>query len=207
LTLDATGKLLKRIEYTHRVPDFPGLPSQEFRYDTVVYEYDAGGLLVKSTGSRRDSIWVQQDYTVIRQFASTVTYTNNAGNVIARDEYVTYPYRTTQGGVTTISGGSSEYHQVFHYSKAFPNQTDFKNAAVLNEYKQYYDPGLNSNYKNMPDRVVINNIDRDINGTIIFNGNGAVDIDRTYNDRGFLSSVNILSANTHFRKINFFYGR
>ena len=124
---------------------------------------------------------------------------------MASDEYVTYPYTTTQGGVTTISGGSSEYHQVFHYSKAFPNQRDFKNAAVLNEYKDRYEPALNSNYKNMPDQVLSSNIDRDMNGTVIFTGNGTTDIDRIYDEKGFLSSVSILTPTTQYRKIDFFY--
>ena len=43
---------------------------------------------------------------------------------------------------------------------------------MLNEYKLSYESMLNSNYKNMPDEVVVNNIDRDMNGVIIFNASG-----------------------------------
>jgi YD repeat-containing protein len=207
LTLDATGKLLKRIEYTYRVNKaFLIKPAEEFRYDTMAYEYDAAGLLKKATGNRQDSAWLQPDHTVKRQFISTINYTNSGNNITAMDEYVTYPYATTLGGVTTISGGSSEYHRVFNYTKAFPNGADFKNAAVLNEYKFYfYEPPLNSNYKNMPDQIGINNIDKDLNGTVIFTGKGTVDVERIYNPKGLQSTINLLSGNTHQRKINFFY--
>jgi hypothetical protein len=207
LIFDGTGKLLKRIEYTYKVKkNFAVKPAEEFRYDTLVYEYDAAGLLKKTTGNRRDSLWIQPDYTIKRQFISTADYTNTGNNLTASDEYVTYPYTTTTGGVTTLSGGSSEYHREFKYTKAFPNGADFKNAAVLNEYKFYfYDRLLNSNYKNMPDQVVINNIDRDLNGTVIFTGKGTVDMDRIYNAKGFLSTLNLLSGTTLQRKINFFY--
>jgi YD repeat-containing protein len=209
LTLDGTGKAQKRIEYTHRAAKNPAInPSQEFRYDTSINEYDASGLLQKTTRSRRDSVWVQQDYIIKRKFDFTVNYTNTGGNLVSRDEYVTYPYTTTQGGVTTISGGSSEYHNVFSYTKPFSNQTDFKNAFVLNEYPFFnYDPPLNNNYKNMPDQVGIHNIDRDINGNIIFNANGTISLDRAYDSKGFLASITIPPGNTQDTKINFFYGR
>jgi len=207
LTLDATGKLMKRIEFTYKVSKF-SQPNQygEFRYDTLLYEYDATGLLKKTTGSRRDSLLAPPDYKQIRQFSSTTGYTNNGGSLLARDEYVTYPYRTTQGGVTTISGGSSEYHQTFQYTKAFQNQTDFKNAVVLNEYQPYYEPPLNSNYKTMPDQVIINNLDRDMNGTVIFTSNGTIGMNRIYDEKGFLSSVIIPPGHTQNIQTNYFYG-
>jgi hypothetical protein len=205
LTLDATGKSQKRIEYTHRV--YKNSASQEFIYDTSVNEYNTAGLLIKTTRSRRDSLWLQQDYIIKRKLDFTVNYTNSGGNLVSKDEFVTYPVTTIQGGVTTISGGSSEYHQVFSYSKAFPNQTDFKNSFVLNEYQPYYEPPLNSNYKNMPDQITIKNIDRDLNGTIIFTGNGGAQFNRTYDEKGFLATLTIPPGNTQETKFNFFYGR
>lgn len=207
LTLDASGKPQKRIEYTNRVSKVPN-PSKEFRYDTSFYEYDATGLLKKITRIRRDSIWLQQDYIVKRKFDFIVNYTNSNGNLISRDEFVTYPYTTIRAGVTTISGGSSEYHHVYNYTKGFSNGTDFKNAYVLNEYPFFfYDPPLNGNYKNMPDQIVVNNIDRDINGNIIFNGKGTYNLDRVYDKNGFLSTITIPPGSTQFVIFNFVYGR
>jgi hypothetical protein len=207
LTLDASGKVQKRIEYTHRVAKLQN-PSQEYRYDTSINQYDAKGLLEKTTRSRRDSVWVQANYTIKRQFNFIVNYTNSDGNLLSRDEFVTYPYTTNQGGVITISGGSSEYHNVYHYTKAFPNKTDFKNAFVLNEYPFFNeDPPLNARYKKMPDQVTINNMDRDINGNVIFIANGNINLDRSYDTKGFLSTITIPPGSTQDTKINFFYGR
>lgn len=209
LTLDATGKPQKRIELTHRTAKAPvANPSQEFRYDTSFYEYDGAGLLKKTTRSRKDSVWVQSNYTIIRKFDFTANYTNSGGNLVSRDEYATYPYTTTQGGVTTISGGSSEYHNVFSYTKTYPNLTDFRNSSVLNEYPLfYYDPPLNANYKNMPDQITVNNTDRDINGNVLFNGKSTINLERAYGEKGFLATITIPPGSTQDTKINFFYGR
>jgi hypothetical protein len=206
-TLDASGKPQKRIEYTHRVSKNPvSAPAQEFRYDTSLYEYDQGGLLKRIIRSRRDSFWVEQDYIIKRKFDFTVDYVNSGGNLISKDEHVTYPITTTQNGVTTLSGGSSDQHLVFNYTKSFPNQTDFKNAFILNEYMPYYEPPLNSNYKNMINQCMISNTDRDLNGNIIFNANGVANMDRTYDSKGFLSTIQIPPGSTQDIKINFIYG-
>jgi len=207
LTLDGSGKTQKRIQKTHLSSKTPN-GSQEYRNDTTIYEYDGGGLLKKTIQNRRDSLWIHANYTIIRQFNSTTNYTNSGGNLISKDEFVTYPYTTTQNGVITISGGSSEYHDVYNYTKGFANQTDFRNAPVLQEYPLFvYDPPLNGNYKNMPDQIMIKNTDRDINGNITFNISGTVNVGRSYDTRGFLSAITIPPGNTQDTKINFYYGK
>jgi len=207
LTLDASGRIQKRIQSIHISSKSPGV-SEEYRYDTTIYEYDATGLLKKTTQNRRDSLWIQTNYTVKRQFNSIANYTNSGGNLISKDEYVTYPYSTTQNGVTTVSGGSSEYHTVFNYTKGFSNQTDFRNAPVLKEYPLFsYDPPLNPNYKNMPDQFVVKNTDRDINGNIIFNITGTINVARNYDTKGFLSTITIPPGSSQDTRINFYYGK
>jgi hypothetical protein len=208
LTLDANGRILKRIEYTHGVAKTPPVqPTVTFKYDTLICEYDAAGLLMKTTGSRYDSTWVDPTYNIATWFTSRASYTTEAGNLTTSDEYVVYPIITRKRGRTTVSEGSSEYHNVFNYTKSFPNQTDFKNAAVLNEYRFYYEPIFNISYKNMPDQVIRSSMDKDINGSVTFTGTSTVDIERIYNAEGLLSSVNILSHNTPYKEINYFYGR
>ena len=208
LSLDATGKMLKRIEYTHRVAKSgPAQPAERFTYDTLACEYNAAGLIDKATRNSYDSTWVNSTYNTVTHLTSSTIYTNDDGNLTASDEYAVYPRITRNGATTTVSGGSSEYHHVFHYAKSFPNHADFKNVAVLNEYAFYYDVFLNANYKNMPDQVIINNTDKDINGSVIFAGNATIDMERTYNSDGLLSAVNIPPGNTQFIAINYFYGK
>ncbi len=208
LTLDAAGRMMKRIEYTHGLAKTPpGQQSETFKYDTLVLEYDAAGFLNKSTGGRYDSIWVDPTYNSITRFSSVTNYSTGAGNLINSDEYVVYPVITRQGSVTTVSGGSSEYHHVFNYTRSFANKTDFKNAAILNEYRLYYEPYLNISYKNMTDQVITNNLDRDINGSVIYTGNSTINIERMFNSDGLLSSDNILTQNAPYREIHYFYGK
>ena len=208
LTLDANGRMLKRIEYTQ---DFSKTlvvqAGGKFAKDTLLCEYDAAGLLKKTTESRYDSAWSDPISYRASKLTATSSYTNNAGNLTTFDEYAVYPVNTSSGGVISVSGGTSEYHNEFRYTKSFPNKTDFKNAAVLNEYVQYYEVFLNSNYNNMPDQVIRNTVDKDINGAVIFSGISTIDIERAYNTDGLLSSVSILSHNTPYTMINYFYAR
>ena len=208
LSLDAGGKLLKRIGYTHGVSNaVTPQPSELFSYDTLTCEYDAAGLLKKKTYSRYDSSWVNPTYTLSTLLNSTASFTSTGGNLISSDEYVVYPRTTRKDGIVTVAGGSSEYHNIFDYSKSYPNRMDFKNAAVLNEFRYDYEPMLNSNYKNMHNQMVTNNTDRDINGTIVYTANTTIDAERTYNTDGLLSTDHILSANTQYTTLKYFYGK
>ena len=207
LTLDADGKLLKRIGYTHGVSKTTSpQPAELFSYDTLVCTYDAAGLLENETGSRYDSTWVNPTFTQATRFHSTTSYNSANGNLVSSDEYVTYPITTRDDGIVTVAGGSSEYHNVFGYSKAYPNKMDFTNAAVLNEFRLYYEPLLNSNYNNMHNQMVSNNTDKDINGTVVYSGTSTVDIERTYNTDGLLAADNIIPGHTQYIAVSYFYG-
>ena len=208
LTLDENGRTLKRVEYSHALAKMPSVqPTEKFRYDTLLSEYDAGGFVKKTKQSRFDSTWVDSAFTSVTRLTSTVNYTLNSGNITASDEYAVYPVITRRGSMITVSGGSSEYHNEFRYTKSFLNKTDFTNASILNEKRLFYELPLNISYKNMPDQVIMNSVDKDINGAVIFSGNSTIDIERTYNADRSLSSVNILSHNTPYTKINYFYER
>jgi hypothetical protein len=208
LTLDANGKMLKRIEYTQDESMTIVVPTAgKFTKDTLLCDYDAAGLLKKTSEIRFDSTWSDPTSYRASRLTATSTYTNNSGNLTTFDEYAVYPVNSSNGGVITVSGGTSEYHNEFKYTKTFPNKTDFKNAAVLNEYALYFEPFLNINYNSMPDQVIRNSIDKDINGSVIFTGTSTIDIERAYNSDGLLSSVSVLSHNTPYTNINYFYGR
>ncbi|PWU02577.1 MAG: hypothetical protein C5B52_04965 [Bacteroidetes bacterium] len=208
LTVDESGKLLRRIEFIHGISkSYPGQPPETFRYDTLIYEYDVAGLLKSTSESMYDSIFVNANFTSSTRLSSNVSYTNSGGNLISTDEYVVYPRITRQGSNVDTSGGSSEYHNTFSYSKGFPNLADFRNAVILNEFKLYYESPFNSNYKNMPDQVVRNSTDRDSRGAIIFTGSSTIDMDRAYGSDGLLTSVNIPSHNTPYNNIQFIYGK
>ncbi len=208
LTLDANGKMLKRVEYTHAVAKTPAVqPAEKFSDDTLQCAYDVTGLLNKTTESRYDSTRVDTTFYTTGTLTATTDYTTDAGNITSSDEYAVYPRSSNQGGIITASGGSSEYHNEFRFTKSFPNKTDFKNAAVLNEYALYYEPLLNISNKNMPDQVTRSTVDKDLNGSVIFTGTTTIDIERTYNTDGLMSSVSFLSQNTPYTMINYFYGK
>jgi hypothetical protein len=205
LILGANGLTQKRIQYSRITPaSNPDFPGGRFVYDTMMFEYDAEGFLKKTTGSGYDSNWVSFSYNSVKKFNSTVTYTTENGNLIASDEHVDYPYVVRDGGTTTLLGGSSDYHAEFGYTKAYPNQREFRNAAVLNEFKEYWDTPHNSNYKNMPDRVARHNIDRNLAGEVLWDLKGEIDMERTYS-AGVLSTVTMPKGKTQFTQIDYFY--
>jgi hypothetical protein len=193
LFLNAKGLTQKRIESTRwlGIAEF-NLNSERFIYDTLLFEYDAAGFLKKTIRSRYDSTWFNSKSNSVRKVSSTATYTTQGGNLIAIDEYAVFPVISRDDNMTTVTEGSSEYHCVFNYTKAYPNKTDFKNAAVLNEYLQPYEGILNPNYKNMHDQYVSGNLP-------------PIDIERIYNSDGLLSTVNIEPGHTQYTQTNFSY--
>jgi hypothetical protein len=61
--------------------------------------------------------------------------------------------------------------------------------------------------ENLPDKVVLSILDKDKNGSTIILGNTTVEIAGIYNGDGLLLLVNILTPNTQYRKILYFYSR
>ena len=206
--LDADGKPSKRFSFTLLTSKSgPGNYSLDYRNDTTSYEYDAGSLLVKSIRRYRDSLWFPSGKSILTTATFTITFINSNGNLVSTDEYVTYLRTDNQGGVPSVSGGSSEYKNAFEYSKSFPNNADFKNAFVLNEYLDYYQVPVNERYKNMPDRIQIDNRDWDLNGNVIFKATGGFDMKRVYNEQGLLSALIIPAGNTQDTVTRYFYER
>lgn len=206
LTLNERGLTQKRIEYTEKVnSNMQSRPVEGFIYDTLLFEYDAAGLLSKTMGSRYDSTSLMNPSAKnIRRVISNSTYTVEAGNLSAIDELIVYTVNSSEGSSSTISGGTSERHKLFHYTQSYPNKTDFTNAAILNEYMEYHEAFLNPNYNHMPDQVLLRTIDRDINGDVFFSFETITEMERDYNGYGMLSSVRI-PTNVQYTEVKYFY--
>lgn len=206
LTLTGSGLTQRRIEYTHKVSTTNDvLPSETFVYDTLVFEYDVLGFLTKTKGSRYDSTsWVNLARNQVRRVTTDGTYTVDSGNITASEDFIVYRVVTREENTSNLSGGSSERHSVFNYTKSYPNKTDFSNAAILNEYKQYHEAFLNINYLHMPDQVISTTIDRDLNDEVFFYIEVTRDMERVYNGNGLLSSVRI-PEHTQYTEVNYFY--
>ncbi len=205
LTRDESGRTLKRIEQTHKTPKAGGFTtSQSLINDTLIFEYDASGFLIRRTGTRYDSSWIDETWNSVVRTTTITTYTVESGNVVAFDESVSYPRITRDGGTVTFGGGSSQYHFIYKYSNAYANMVDFRNAAILNEYKEYFELPLNEANANLPDEIITSVVDKDLDGTIIFHYESSIEMTRSYNRNGMLSAVNI-PERTQYREVNYFY--
>jgi len=208
LTLDAKSNVLKAIGYTYSVGSYPyNSSTKKFNYDTLVYMYDAAGFLKETKQNFYDSSWTEHDNTNVGKGNTTISYTTVGGNVTAKDEYSVYTRIIINGGNTNLTGGTSEHHFNYKYTKAYPNKTDFKNATVLNELRDYHELLLDEKYQNMPEQVVIQSLEKDINGTVYFNYTSTGDVERIYNDNGLLSGADVLTPTTQYRKVRYFYNR
>ena len=207
LTLSERGTPQKRIEYIHSIDALgDGVqPPEKFFYDTMHYEYDGMGFLAKTKRSIYDSSYVSQTQNSVRRWNSNATYTTESGNLTAVDEYIVYHLiQKKDGTINNITGGSSERHDSFIYTEAYPNKTDFSNAAILNESRQHFEPILSKSYKNMPNQVISRTTDRDLDDVVFFNIESTREMERTYNEEGLLSSVKI-PERTQFREVIYYY--
>jgi hypothetical protein len=208
LTLDANGKPLKKIGYTYAVGSYSyNSSSKKFNYDTSQYNYDAAGFLKEIKQGLYDSSWAGPGNTIVGRSNATVSYTTVAANVTAKNEYAVYTRIITNAGTPNLTGGTSEYQTIYNYTKLYSNKTDFTNATVLNEFRNYNELLLDGLYKNMPEQLVMHTVDKDMNGTVYFNYTSTEEIERVYNDNGLLSAVNILTPTSQYRKFKYFYGR
>lgn len=217
LTLDARGKLLKKLGYSNFAAF--SSPSTRFLYDTLTCEYDVAGFLKETKKSFYDSIWQASGNTSIGRANYKGRFTTVAGNLTKLDRLTEYSRINVNAGATTISGGINESQTTFSYTKMYPNKTDFKNAAVLNEtldfygildyddWAGYFEPLRDSKYANMSEKATTQSIERDLSGSITNNYSSTIEVTRTYNSDGFLSTVEMLNPGTPYSKIRYIYGR
>lgn len=169
-----------------------GNPQRDFYTDTATYSYDASGLLTKITGNSRDSVWYKPGYeqTSVRLQTYTVNYTNVNGNLAEMTRIAQENYHTTVGTTTLYSRSSREEKNTFDYSKAYPNNTDFKNAFLLEEFGVILnDYPLNRNYRNLPSQVTTSVTEKDGTGAVTYTGSSTFTLTFSFNKYGFLSLI------------------
>jgi hypothetical protein len=193
--LDATKKPLQRIRVETQEYFPPNNPQRNFTNDTTYYEYDAGGLLTKTTNNSRDSVWSNNGLTftnlTLKRMVSSYAYNNS--NPISATGSGTRFTRQFNGFITGEFNDILEESSTFDYSKGYANKTDFSNAFILNEYNVLFllTYPLNKNNKNIPNKIIHKSVVKDIGG-----GNPFVLINETlnytaaYNKYGFLSNLN-----------------
>jgi hypothetical protein len=182
-TLDSDNKALKRIEYSYLQNDdtLGSLPIKTYIFDTTAYEYDAAGLLLKETRGLRDStIWIINGViSMNNNLHNTITNHHiSGGNVVG----------INQVSVTTPGNFTEEKNVSFEYSNAYPNNAAFSNPAVMNEMNFFYDWPLNNSYKNMPDKMTSETINKDGSGNILHTSNTDYTLGLAFDKNGFLTT-------------------
>ena len=191
ISFDSEGKPISRIlraslEYIS--PNVP--PQRDYVNDTLLYEYDAQGLLKRTVGRSFDSTWFNPNDLEIQSHRteSITTYTVSGGNVSGSVQV------SSIGGMHWFRGTEFKYFEniedtySYEYSKQYPNKTDFSNGALLNEFE--VTPFLlNKNYKNMPDKITRTKISRDKNGVTMSTYNSVLDFTLEYDSKGYLSGI------------------
>jgi YD repeat-containing protein len=220
LTLDANGKLVKRIGamlFTGK----QGGPSAPKRFilDTLVCNYDANGFLSTARRGAYDSTWNDPNRTSVQRGDINTRWTVTSGKLTLREDDVVYLTISTLNGTQTKLSGSSQFQTKFFYTKSYPNKMDFSNAAVHNEVVDYanlldyyndyshFEPYLDKQFVSLPDKSEVHSVDRDINGNITFNYTSTYDLVRSYNGDGLQSMVENAAQTPTFPKIQYFYGR
>lgn len=191
--VDGSYKPLSRIEQQTLEFKAPAnIPQRTYYSDTAVYTYDAGGLLLRKTGTTRDSTWFNpgQVQISVGTQAYTTSYTNANGNLSEMVKATTEKYRMESGSVTYTDQSSEEEKFTFEYLKSYANQTDFKNAFLLEEFEVllYHYP-LNKNYRNLPDKFTHTIVTRDAAGDITSNESTTATIALSYNQYGFVGLI------------------
>jgi len=193
------NRVQKRIEYSFAEFKAPSnIPQRTFTYDTVIYEYDATGLLKKTVQSRRDTTWFNpgsvQTNTETRH--GTETYTNTNRNLTAIDGVIDFSTVSQQNGQTYISKRSTVNTTTFQYTKNSANKMDFSNAAIVNELALFTNAPLNPNYANLPDKQSFTYTEKDDNGTVVSTQTFDASFLFDYNSYGFLKTYELVTPNT-----------
>jgi hypothetical protein len=179
----------------------PGNNAQRtFITDTTLYEYDAAGLISKTSLSFRDSTWLQppgapaSTNTALRKI--TDTYTNTNGNVVLVTGQGTEFNRASNGQAIITTNNTIELKTTYSYANNYPNKTDFTNAAVLMELGIFPFPSfpLNKNYQNMPEKAVFEWVTRDAGGNPVQVLNSTNNYNLSFNRYNFLSGVSFASS-------------
>jgi hypothetical protein len=198
-TLDAGKKPLQRIRVETQEYFPPNNPQRNFTNDTTYYEYDAGGLLTKATNNNRDSSSLEQaglTGTSLRLKRVVYSYSYNNGNLTSVAGLGTSFSRVFNGSISKEFNTTLEESLLFNYTKGYSNKTDFSNAFILSEYNILFTLPypLNKSYKNIPDKITRQSVEKDASGAPMFTNSETVNYIASYNKYGFLSNLNSIAG-------------
>ncbi len=126
--------------------------------DTLRYEYDGAGLLVKATGGAYDSSWsnYQSGSYGSERRSYTHTYTNKDGKLMSfKVNALTSSSAHWNNTNTYNSKTKTDGTYTFEYNKNFANKTNDKNAWILVELEVFlfnYKYPLIKTYSTLPDK-------------------------------------------------------
>lgn len=218
LTLDAGGKLLRRVFFGQQV-DLLHPNYYEAGTDTMDCSYDAAGFLKTVSVRRSDSFWRPPSTSISGRRTFINQYTTADGKLTNIDQSGLDTHILNDGSNMYINTRTLEYQWILSYSKLQPNKYDCSNAAILNQtiggsegssqyyYFNLYDPMVDAQYRYMPDRTQIHGREVEGNGNVAIDFTGVVEVNRTYNASGMLATTETISPNPSTKRIRYFYGR
>ena len=188
--LNADKTVSKRIAFTYfevKGPTYP--PQRTYTYDTTSYQYDAAGLILKEIRSIYDSTWFNNGAVTTTSYTTSgvAVHTIDQGKLVS----VNYSSNTSIVGRTPTNiylyNTSSTKTQAFEYADAFPNKTDFSNAAILNELYLFSALPMIGKYTLLPSKYSSTSTDTDPNGTVTSSDSYTRNYQFRYNLYGFVS--------------------
>ncbi len=200
-TIDSHNRALKRIEYSYFENDDTASTPHIFKTfisDTTTYEYDTAGLLTKETRVVKDStLWIDNGAIHLNLYLhnTIANYHNSEGNIVEIDQHT-----------VTAPGNQTEDKKVtFVYNNAYHNHAALTNPAVMNEMNLFYDWPLNDAYKNMPDKMTTDIVDKDGTGNIVYTKNSVYTLDLAFDANGYLDTY--FDSNSAGGKWHYLYSR
>jgi len=192
--VNSNGLPVKRIAYQYLDFNDVGTNQKIKYYDTTVFEYSAGGLLLKTTRNLIDTLvyipaGMPTENTVE---AHTITGIYTSDNNLMKSYLLTDLYSSTKrvGANIYTTKFSHEFTTIFEYLKNYSNQFDYSNTVVMNECFFIFNGTdyFNKNYKSLPDKIIGTSIAKDANGNITSTYSYPIQIELV-NKNGFLSEL------------------
>ena len=192
LYLGSNGQLVRRVRFSFfEIKPPVGFPQRTYTYDTTSFEYDASGFVTRETQHIQDSTWSNNG-----SVQTTVNYNDGVTNyTISNANLVTVENTTNSSFVgrtstTTFSGtlGSSTSSLNSEYANAAPNNTDYSNAAILNELNLFPIEPVNKNFAQLPTKKTSTSIQKDKNGVVTSSDSFTSNYAFTYTLLGLVAS-------------------
>jgi len=192
LYLGSNGQLVRRIRFSFfEVKPPVGFSQRTYTYDTTSYEYDASGFVTRETQHIQDSTWSNNGsvQTTVNYNDGVTNYTISNANLVTAENTMNTSY-VGRTSTTVYSGtlGSSTSAVNYEYAAAAPNNTDYSNAAVLNELNLFPIEPMNKNFAQLPTKKTATTIQKDRNGVVTSSDSYTSNYSFTYTLLGLVAS-------------------